>query len=212
MSGYVCTHVELSIVRVSFSLTRLALSLRARLDIVRSQNEIDCMRSPDSKVKQRVNSGRYEIDERGHPDEEWKTTSELKIRRLEKTDLGEYTCSASSSMGKAEATLRVYGESTYAIERVIFPRSMFPRFRLPFQLYMRTFSLTSVTRCFSSQPMFAFLRSPVPVTDNTDFVGHDLSLSTVRSFTLADEVVEPVADFPRKKLIQSSVLHGIFLD
>lgn len=58
-------------------------------------------------------SGRYEIDERGHPDEEWKTTSELKISRLEKTDLGEYTCSASSSMGKAEATLRVYGESTY---------------------------------------------------------------------------------------------------
>ncbi|XP_060817591.1 lachesin-like isoform X1 [Bombus pascuorum] len=55
-----------------------------------------------------MSGGRYEIDERGHPDEEWKTTSELKIRRLEKTDLGEYTCSASSSMGKAEATLRVY--------------------------------------------------------------------------------------------------------
>jgi len=53
--------------------------------------------------------GRYEIDERGDPDEEWKTTIVLKIRRLEKTDLGEYTCSASSSMGKAEATLRVYG-------------------------------------------------------------------------------------------------------
>lgn len=114
-------------------------------------------------------------------------------------------------MGKAEATLRVYGESTYAIERVIFLCSVFPRFRLPFQLYTRTFSLTSVARCFSSQPVFAFLRSPV-VTDNTDFVGNDLSLSTVRSFTLADEVVEPVADFPRKKLIQSSVLHGILLD
>lgn len=55
-----------------------------------------------------MSGGRYEIDERGHPDEEWKTTSELKISRLEKTDLGEYTCSASSSMGKAEATLRVY--------------------------------------------------------------------------------------------------------
>ncbi|XP_034189102.1 lachesin [Osmia lignaria lignaria] len=55
-----------------------------------------------------MSGGRYEIDERGHPDEEWKTTSELKIRHLEKSDLGEYTCSASSSMGKAEATLRVY--------------------------------------------------------------------------------------------------------
>ncbi|KOX69751.1 Lachesin [Melipona quadrifasciata] len=55
-----------------------------------------------------MSGGRYEIDERGHPDEEWKTTSELKIRRLEKTDLGEYTCSASSSMGKANATLRVH--------------------------------------------------------------------------------------------------------
>ncbi|KAK1117899.1 hypothetical protein K0M31_015570 [Melipona bicolor] len=61
-----------------------------------------------------MSGGRYEIDERGHPDEEWKTTSELKIRRLEKTDLGEYTCSASSSMGKANATLRVHGESTHA--------------------------------------------------------------------------------------------------
>ncbi|XP_076176742.1 lachesin isoform X2 [Ptiloglossa arizonensis] len=55
-----------------------------------------------------MSGGRYEINERGHPDEEWKTTIELKIRRLEKTDLGEYTCSASSSMGRAEATLRVY--------------------------------------------------------------------------------------------------------
>ncbi|XP_076676384.1 lachesin isoform X2 [Andrena cerasifolii] len=55
-----------------------------------------------------MSGGRYEVNERGHPDEEWKTTIELKIRRLEKTDLGEYTCSASSSMGKAEATLRVY--------------------------------------------------------------------------------------------------------
>ncbi|XP_043518546.1 lachesin-like, partial [Frieseomelitta varia] len=61
-----------------------------------------------------MSGGRYEIDERGHPDEEWKTTSELKIRRLEKTDLGEYTCSASSSMGKANATLRVHGESSHA--------------------------------------------------------------------------------------------------
>ncbi|XP_053973282.1 lachesin-like [Hylaeus anthracinus] len=55
-----------------------------------------------------MSGGRYEINERGHPDEEWKTTIELKIRRLEQTDLGEYTCSASSSMGRAEATLRVY--------------------------------------------------------------------------------------------------------
>ncbi|CAK9805048.1 LAC, partial [Anthophora quadrimaculata] len=62
-----------------------------------------------TRKEQVIMSGdRYEIDERGHPDEEWKTTSELKIRRLEKTDLGEYTCSASSSMGKAKATLRVY--------------------------------------------------------------------------------------------------------
>ncbi|XP_076236033.1 lachesin [Calliopsis andreniformis] len=55
-----------------------------------------------------MNGGRYELNERGHPDEEWKTTIELKIRRLEKTDLGEYTCSATSSMGKAEATIRVH--------------------------------------------------------------------------------------------------------
>ncbi|XP_076760364.1 lachesin [Xylocopa sonorina] len=53
-----------------------------------------------------MTGGRYEIDE--HQDEEWKTTSELRIKRLEKADLGKYTCSASSSMGKAEATLRVY--------------------------------------------------------------------------------------------------------
>ncbi|XP_072754885.1 lachesin [Anoplolepis gracilipes] len=63
-----------------------------------------------------MSGGRYEIDERGDPDEEWKTTIVLKIRRLKKTDLGEYTCSASSSMGKAEATLRVY-----EIERVTVP-------------------------------------------------------------------------------------------
>ncbi|KZC11696.1 Lachesin [Dufourea novaeangliae] len=55
-----------------------------------------------------MTGGRYEINERGHPDEEWKTTIELKIKRLEKTDLGEYTCSASSSRGGADATLRVY--------------------------------------------------------------------------------------------------------
>ncbi|KAI4497138.1 hypothetical protein M0802_007884 [Mischocyttarus mexicanus] len=59
---------------------------------------------------------RYEIDERSHPEEEWKTTIELKIKNLEKTDLGEYTCSASSSMGKAEATIRVY-----EIERATLP-------------------------------------------------------------------------------------------
>lgn len=77
-------------------------------------NEIDPICIPKSNAMcQR--SGRYEINERGHPDEEWKTTSELKIRRLEKTDLGEYTCSASSSMGKAEATLRVYGEFSYHV-------------------------------------------------------------------------------------------------
>ncbi|KYM83107.1 Lachesin [Atta colombica] len=63
-----------------------------------------------------MSGGRYEIDEQGDPDEEWKTTIVLKIRRLEKTDLGEYTCSASSSMGKAEATLRVY-----EIERATVP-------------------------------------------------------------------------------------------
>ncbi|XP_036148587.1 lachesin isoform X2 [Monomorium pharaonis] len=63
-----------------------------------------------------MGGGRYEIREQWDPDEEWKMTIELKIRRLEKTDLGEYTCSASSSMGKAEATLRVY-----EIERVTMP-------------------------------------------------------------------------------------------
>ncbi|KMQ95686.1 polycomb protein sfmbt [Lasius niger] len=66
--------------------------------------------------KEQVIMSGYEIDERGDPDEEWKTTIVLKIRRLKKTDLGEYTCSASSSMGKAEATLRVY-----EIERVTVP-------------------------------------------------------------------------------------------
>ncbi|XP_076276264.1 lachesin isoform X2 [Lasioglossum baleicum] len=59
------------------------------------------------KDKLITNGGRYEISERTHPDEEWKTTIELKIKRLEKTDLGEYTCSASSSMGRAEATITV---------------------------------------------------------------------------------------------------------
>lgn len=56
-----------------------------------------------------LRSERYENHEEKHPDEEWKTTIELKIKGLEKNDLGEYTCSATSSMGKAEATLRVYG-------------------------------------------------------------------------------------------------------
>ncbi|EFN87903.1 Lachesin [Harpegnathos saltator] len=60
------------------------------------------------KEKVIMNGDRYEIDERSNPEEEWKTTIVLKIRRLEKKDLGEYTCSASSSMGKAEANLRVH--------------------------------------------------------------------------------------------------------
>ncbi|XP_033341861.1 lachesin [Megalopta genalis] len=51
--------------------------------------------------------GRYEISERKHPDEEWKRTIELKIKRLKKTDLGEYTCSASSSTGTDVATISV---------------------------------------------------------------------------------------------------------
>ncbi|KAF7379583.1 hypothetical protein HZH66_014954 [Vespula vulgaris] len=63
-----------------------------------------------------MSGGRYEIDERSQPEEEWKTTIELKIKRLQKTDLGEYTCSASSSMGKAAATIRVY-----EIERATLP-------------------------------------------------------------------------------------------
>ncbi|XP_015187777.1 PREDICTED: lachesin-like isoform X2 [Polistes dominula] len=63
-----------------------------------------------------MSGDRYEIDERSHPEEEWKTTIELKIKSLQKTDLGEYKCSASSSMGKAEATIRVY-----EIERATLP-------------------------------------------------------------------------------------------
>ncbi|XP_043487901.1 lachesin-like isoform X1 [Polistes fuscatus] len=63
-----------------------------------------------------MSGDRYEIDERTYPEEEWKTTIELKIKSLQKTDLGEYTCSASSSMGKAEATIRVY-----EIERATLP-------------------------------------------------------------------------------------------
>ena len=53
--------------------------------------------------------GRYEIIERANTDEEWKTTIELRIKGLHKDDLGEFTCSATSSMGSSEATLRVYG-------------------------------------------------------------------------------------------------------
>lgn len=92
-------------------------------------------------------SGRYEIDERGHPDEEWKTTSELKISRLEKTDLGEYTCSASSSMGKAEATLRVYGESahTYTIDE----HCHFSTTAIPWKIPL---TLTSRDSCPSFEP------------------------------------------------------------
>ncbi|XP_017878233.1 lachesin-like [Ceratina calcarata] len=55
-----------------------------------------------------MSGGRYDISERAHPDEEWKTTSALKIRHLQERDIGEYTCSASSSMGKSEATIRIY--------------------------------------------------------------------------------------------------------
>ncbi|XP_033222999.1 lachesin-like [Belonocnema kinseyi] len=51
---------------------------------------------------------RYEIIERANPEEEWKTTIELRIKGLQKEDLGEFTCSATSSMGSSEATLRVY--------------------------------------------------------------------------------------------------------
>ncbi|KAK2579479.1 hypothetical protein KPH14_010793 [Odynerus spinipes] len=72
-----------------------------------------------------MSGGRYEIDERSYPEEEWKTTIELKIKRLQKTDLGEYTCSASSSMGKTEATIRVY-----EIERATVPtRATSPSWR-----------------------------------------------------------------------------------
>ncbi|XP_046431890.1 lachesin-like isoform X1 [Neodiprion fabricii] len=63
-----------------------------------------------------MNSGKYEYREVKHPEEEWKTTIELKIKGLEKTDLGEYTCSATSSMGSADATLGVY-----EIERATLP-------------------------------------------------------------------------------------------
>ncbi|XP_015603649.1 lachesin [Cephus cinctus] len=63
-----------------------------------------------------MNGDRYEIREQRHSEDDWKTTIELKIRGLQKIDLGEYTCSASSSMGKAEATLRVY-----EIERATIP-------------------------------------------------------------------------------------------
>nr|XP_031839557.1 lachesin-like isoform X1 [Nomia melanderi] len=55
-----------------------------------------------------MSGGRYEINERGDPNEEWKTTIELKIKRLEKNDTGAYTCSASSSMGTARAVFRVH--------------------------------------------------------------------------------------------------------
>lgn len=95
-------------------------------------------------------SGRYEIDERGHPDEEWKTTSELKISRLEKTDLGEYTCSASSSMGKAEATLRVYGESahTYTIDE----HCHFSTTAIPWKIPVSPDTLTSRDSCSPFEP------------------------------------------------------------
>ncbi|XP_023290481.1 lachesin [Orussus abietinus] len=55
-----------------------------------------------------MSGGRYEILEIWDLEEEWKATIELKIRGLQKADLGEYTCSATSSISKAEATLRVY--------------------------------------------------------------------------------------------------------
>ncbi|XP_048514417.1 lachesin-like [Athalia rosae] len=63
-----------------------------------------------------MHGGKYEIKEEKNVEEEWKTTIELKIKGLEKADLGEYTCSATSSMGKAEATLRLY-----EIERATVP-------------------------------------------------------------------------------------------
>ncbi|XP_043279155.1 lachesin-like isoform X3 [Venturia canescens] len=55
-----------------------------------------------------MSGGRYVIDERTNPDDEWKTTIELKIKNLQKSDLGEYNCSATSSMGYAESILGLY--------------------------------------------------------------------------------------------------------
>ncbi|XP_076176741.1 lachesin isoform X1 [Ptiloglossa arizonensis] len=121
-----------------------------------------------------MSGGRYEINERGHPDEEWKTTIELKIRRLEKTDLGEYTCSASSSMGRAEATLRVYGKSTYTIdERVIFRRPsplaapLLRRLDIPFRFRLHTIPDTSI----SASVRYLARVTPRPSNDRiTNFV------------------------------------------
>ncbi|XP_044014148.1 lachesin-like [Aphidius gifuensis] len=56
-----------------------------------------------------INSGgRYESYERVDPDEEWKTTIELKIRDLQISDMDEYKCIAKSSMGEAESAIRIY--------------------------------------------------------------------------------------------------------
>lgn len=53
---------------------------------------------------------RFESHEWPHPNEEWKTTIELRIKQLQKEDLEEYRCIAKSSMGEAESTLRLYGK------------------------------------------------------------------------------------------------------
>ncbi|KAK0170028.1 hypothetical protein PV328_010641 [Microctonus aethiopoides] len=56
-----------------------------------------------------ISSGeRFESHEWPHPNEEWKTTIELRIKQLQKEDLEEYRCIAKSSMGEAESTLRLY--------------------------------------------------------------------------------------------------------
>lgn len=53
---------------------------------------------------------RFKIEETSNSEEEWKTTTVLKISDLRKSDLGEYLCQAVSSMGMANATLRLHGE------------------------------------------------------------------------------------------------------
>lgn len=51
---------------------------------------------------------RYEIIEKVNPDEEWKTTTELRIKGVQAKELGVYTCLASSSMGNAESSISVF--------------------------------------------------------------------------------------------------------
>ncbi|XP_034934041.1 lachesin-like isoform X2 [Chelonus insularis] len=86
--------------------TPLGTNIKLTCDIEAYPRTINLWKRNDTVVS--ISSdGRFESYERQNPDEEWKTRIELEIRELQEKDFGLYQCSAKSSMGEANATVRI---------------------------------------------------------------------------------------------------------